>query len=522
MTPILATRAARRRWISFLVLLVVSVVLMGISSNAAVHDVQNGVGFAFRPIQGALDEAARGVASIVAAVTDIDRLRTDNNALRSDNERLKVENARIGEIQRENQHLSALLGLRAGLDYQTVATTVIARESSEFRRLVVLDKGTDDGIALGDVVVAAGGGLAGRVVDVGPASAKVVLLTDSSSTVTGQLATNAATGEVVGQLGGVLLMRQVDAGETVSVGDEVVTAGIELGDGIRSPYPKGLLVGQVVDVKRDANAVVQTAYLEPAPPPPAPPPISTRSSTCSSSPTTRAVCRRSSSSRSIAGRAPSCPRANSRVYREARRRPPRRARHGARPRAPPRHQGGDIRRAGRARLIPFAAMKGIVLAGGTATRLYPLTIVTNKHLLPIYDRPMIYYPIETLASMGGREVMVIVGGKSVGDVVELLGDGSAFGLDLTYRYQAGAQGIAQAIGLARDFVGDDAFCCVLGDNILRGPALAEVARDFDGGAAGAGTLLYRVPDPQRFGVAELDASGNVIGFEEKPEHPKSD
>ncbi|MFL5673424.1 MAG: rod shape-determining protein MreC [Chloroflexota bacterium] len=264
MTPILATRAARRRWISFLVLLVVSVVLMGISSNPAVHDLENGVGFAFRPIQGALDEAARGVASVVAAVTDIDRLRTDNNALRSDNERLKVENARIGEIQRENQHLSALLGLRAGLDYQTVATTVIARESSEFRRLVVLDKGTDDGIALGDVVVAAGGGLAGRVVDVGPASAKVVLLTDSSSTVTGQLATNAATGEVVGQLGGVLLMRQVDAGETVSVGDEVVTAGIELGDGIRSPYPKGLLVGQVVDVKRDANAVVQTAYLEPA------------------------------------------------------------------------------------------------------------------------------------------------------------------------------------------------------------------------------------------------------------------
>ena len=126
-------------------------------------------------------------------------------------------------------------------------------------------------------------------------------------------------------------------------------------------------------------------------------------------------------------------------------------------------------------------MKGIVLAGGTATRLYPLTIVTNKHLLPIYDRPMIYYPIETLAGMGIREVMVIVGGKSVGDVVELLGDGSAFGIDLTYRYQPGALGIAHAIGLARDFVGDDAFCCVLGDNILRGPALADVARAFETG-----------------------------------------
>jgi glucose-1-phosphate thymidylyltransferase len=167
-------------------------------------------------------------------------------------------------------------------------------------------------------------------------------------------------------------------------------------------------------------------------------------------------------------------------------------------------------------------MKGIVLAGGTATRLFPLTIVTNKHLLPIYDRPMIYYPIETLAGMGIREVMVIVGGKSVGDVVELLADGAHFGLDLTYRYQRGALGIAHAIGLARDFVGDEAFCCILGDNILRGPDLTETARQFEEGPWGAGTLLYRVPDPERFGVAELDADGNVVGFEEKPQKPKSD
>src|SRR5512146_1538357 len=167
-------------------------------------------------------------------------------------------------------------------------------------------------------------------------------------------------------------------------------------------------------------------------------------------------------------------------------------------------------------------MKGIVLAGGTATRLYPLTIVTNKHLLPIYDRPMTYYPIETLAGMGVREVMVVVGGKSVGDVVELLADGSAFGLHLTYRYQPGALGIAHAIGLARNFVGDDAFCCVLGDNILRGPALADVATAFETGPYDAGALLYRVPDPERFGVAELDADGRVVGFEEKPAHPKSD
>ena len=163
-----------------------------------------------------------------------------------------------------------------------------------------------------------------------------------------------------------------------------------------------------------------------------------------------------------------------------------------------------------------------MLAGGTATRLFPLTIVTNKHLLPIYDRPMIYYPLETLAGMGIREVLVIVGGKSVGDIVELLADGDHFGLDLTYRYQRGALGIAHAIGLARAWVGSDPFCVVLGDNILRGPALAPVAREFEDGAWGAGTLLYRVPDPERFGVAELDAAGNVVGFEEKPARPKSD
>jgi len=167
-------------------------------------------------------------------------------------------------------------------------------------------------------------------------------------------------------------------------------------------------------------------------------------------------------------------------------------------------------------------MKGIVLAGGTATRLFPLTIVTNKHLLPIYDRPMIYYPIDTLAGMGIREVMVVIGGKSVGDVVELLADGSHFGLDLTYRYQPGALGIAHAIGLARDFVGDDAFCVVLGDNILRGEKLAPVAKAFETGPYRAGTLLYQVPDPQRFGVAEFDADGRLIGFEEKPAEPKSD
>ena len=181
--------------------------------------------------------------------------------MQAENERLEAENDRLAEFRRENELLTALLQLRAGFDFETAAATVIARESSEFRRTVTLDKGTEAGIAVGDVVVASGGALAGRVTAVGPASATVVLLTDGESTVIGQLP-SAATGEVEGHLADTLPMTQIDASADISLGDEVVTAGIELGSGVRSPYPKGLVIGQVVDVKRDANDVVQTAFLQ--------------------------------------------------------------------------------------------------------------------------------------------------------------------------------------------------------------------------------------------------------------------
>lgn len=265
MTSLLASRAARRKGFAFAGLLVLSTLMMAFSSNPTVREVQNGVSFAFRPIQGAVHDIAAGIGSVVDAVTEIDRLRVDNAALLAENERLKAEHAQSEEIRRENELLTGLLQLRAGFNYRTVAATVIARESSEFRRLVVLDQGSDDGIEVGDVAIAAGGALAGRVTDVTPDSAKVVLLTDGEFKVIGQLVTTAGTGEVIGQLGaGVLIMRQIDSSERVNVGDEVVTAGIELGGGVRSPYPKGLLLGQVIDVRRDVNDVVQTAYLQPA------------------------------------------------------------------------------------------------------------------------------------------------------------------------------------------------------------------------------------------------------------------
>jgi rod shape-determining protein MreC len=263
MNEILSARAARRRWIAFGVLLMASFVLMALSSSPAVLELQRGVAFAFRPIQGALDGIGQSASSLGTSLIEVNDLRLENQALREENDRLRAENLRLDEIRRENEQLTALLQLRAGFEYETVTAQVIGRESSEFRRLVVIDRGTADGIGLGDVVVTSGGALVGRVVEVGGNYASVLLINDTSAIVVGQTSAEGATGEVVGQLGGVLIMRNIDATERILPGEEVYTAGIVLAGGVRSPYPKGLLIGQVVDVRRDANAVVQTAYLNP-------------------------------------------------------------------------------------------------------------------------------------------------------------------------------------------------------------------------------------------------------------------
>lgn len=266
MSAVFSNRIARRRAITYVSLLAVSLVLMALSANPFVVDLQRGIGFAFRPIQGAIDGFGRNIRSITTAIAEIDQLRTENEALRGENKRIRIENQRAEEIGRENEVLTALLQLRNGLDYETVAAAVIARESSEVQQRIVLDRGTLQGIAIGDVVIAAGGALVGRVVDVTSASATVQLISDSASIVIGQLVGTADTGKVVGQLPGSLTMGDINAAVNVVLGEEVVTAGIELGGGIRSPYPKGLLIGQVIDVRRDANEIVQTAFLEPAAP----------------------------------------------------------------------------------------------------------------------------------------------------------------------------------------------------------------------------------------------------------------
>jgi rod shape-determining protein MreC len=266
MSALLANRTVRRKAAAYVTLLVLSLILLGVSSNPFVRDIQHGVAFAFKPVQVAISGVADNVSSIFTTIAEIDGLRQQNALLTAENERLEALSRSAQELRREYELLTGLLQLRDGLQYQTRAVTVIARESSEARRAIVIDRGAADGIKVGQIVITSGGALAGRVVEVGSNYAHVVLMSDSTSTVIGQLLTTADTGKVTGQLGGALVMSDVNAAAVVTIGDEVFTAGIELAGGIRSPYPKGLLIGQVVDMKRDPNEVVQTVFLEPAAP----------------------------------------------------------------------------------------------------------------------------------------------------------------------------------------------------------------------------------------------------------------
>ncbi|MFQ5708577.1 MAG: sugar phosphate nucleotidyltransferase [bacterium] len=165
-------------------------------------------------------------------------------------------------------------------------------------------------------------------------------------------------------------------------------------------------------------------------------------------------------------------------------------------------------------------MKGVVLAGGLGTRLYPLTKITNKHLLPIYDRPMIYYPLETLVNAGIEEILVVTGGNNAGDFLRLLGNGKDFGLKhLNYAYQEGEGGIADALGLAEYFVDGDLVVVILGDNIFE-KSIQEAVSKFHKQSEGAKILLKEVEDPWRFGVAQLEGD-KVVSIEEKPKTPKT-
>jgi rod shape-determining protein MreC len=261
---VFATRTSRRTGLAYAVLLAASLLLLAFSSTAPMREVRKGFGFAFAPIQGGLSGVTRGVSSVLTAIAEIDHLRRQNRELEARVQQLEVEQRQNGEIRIQNEQLTKLLEVKSALRYETVAAEVISRQTTQYERVVSISQGTDRGITVGDVVVAGGAALVGQVVEVGPNFSRVLLISDTRSTVIGLVEASRATGEVKGQLGGSLVMANIPSSDAIKIDDTVVTAGIDLGNGVRSPFPKGLVVGRVVDVQKDPNAVIQTAFVDPS------------------------------------------------------------------------------------------------------------------------------------------------------------------------------------------------------------------------------------------------------------------
>jgi rod shape-determining protein MreC len=257
------TRSARRQTAAYVALLAITILLLAFSSSGPLLELRRGVGFALTPIQDTLRTGTRTFTSLFGAFGEINTLRQQIEELTLRIQTLETDNQRLQGLEIENERLAELLGTKTSLTYETVAAEVINRLQTDQERVMSLDQGTDSGVALDDPVVASGGALIGRVVEVGPNYSRVQLVTDSRTNVAGLIESTRAIGLIKGQGERPLEMTNIPAADAIEVGESVVTAGIELDTGIRSTYPKGLLIGTIVHVDRQPDQLFQTALVQP-------------------------------------------------------------------------------------------------------------------------------------------------------------------------------------------------------------------------------------------------------------------
>ncbi len=257
-------RSGRRQAVLYVALLSITLLLLAFSASAPVTELRRGVGFAMAPIQNVLRESGRTVSSFFATLGEIDRLRQENQSLTTQLNELATQNRSLDSLRAQNQQLTDLLQVRSSLDYESTAAEVISRRITDQEHVISLDRGADYGIEVNDPVIGGGGALIGQVVEVGSNFSRVLLITDERMNVVGLLETSRGVGTLHGNLDRPLEMDGISANNQVNLGESVVTAGIELSEDIRSPYPKGLLIGTVADVQRSPDQLFQTALVNPA------------------------------------------------------------------------------------------------------------------------------------------------------------------------------------------------------------------------------------------------------------------
>jgi rod shape-determining protein MreC len=260
---LLKSPSVRRHIAVYVALIAVSMLLLAFSASEPVQQLRRGVGFAVAPIQQTMRGAAQTVGSLFSSIGEIDRLRQQNEDLARQLADVQAENQGLQSLKAQNDLLTELLDVHSSFDYETVAAEVISKRITDQERSISLDRGTNVGIEVDDPVIGPGGALIGQVVEVGTNFARILLITDTRINVAGLLESSRAVGLISGQLGQPMEMVNIPADVTVNPNESVVTAGIELSAGIRSPFPKGLLIGTIAGVSRNPDQLFQTALVTP-------------------------------------------------------------------------------------------------------------------------------------------------------------------------------------------------------------------------------------------------------------------